>query len=473
MPIPVDKFQKLMTRSLFARVLCCCLLLIACTPNSQQVNNLAQDKFIQAYFNHRETLGQTYVDPYRQIEHSGDNLEKIIIEEIATAKFSIDLAVQELNLPLVAKALADKHRAGIKVRVILDSNYSHSLSKLTVNEIRNLNQRDLRKYQEFFQLVDLNQDQQLSNSEIAQRDALTILHQAGIKIIDDTADGSKGSGLMHHKFMVIDQKTIVTGSANFTISGIHGDLNNLASKGNVNHLLRINNQQVASLFTQEFNYMWGDAQGGIEPQFGLAKPWRSPKTITWEDTAITIQFAPISQQKNWSFSTNGLIGKTISEATESVDLALFVFSEQELANILQSKSNSGIAIKGVFDSGFAYRYYSEVLDMLGVSLLFRCQVETNNNPWVNPLATIGTSKLNVQDKLHHKFTIIDQKIVISGSQNWSQAANHKNDEVVIIIKNNQVAKHFTQEFERLYQSALLGLPFKLKNQLQQQHSECN
>ena len=71
--------------------------------------------------------------------------------------------------------------------------------------------------------VDINQDGRLSPEEIAQRDALSILAQASIPIIDDTADGTKGSGLMHHKFMVVDRQTVITGSANWTMSGIHGD----------------------------------------------------------------------------------------------------------------------------------------------------------------------------------------------------------------------------------------------------------
>ncbi|MEO1673651.1 MAG: hypothetical protein AAFR77_23210 [Cyanobacteria bacterium J06631_2] len=83
----------------------CCLLLLGCSKDVSQVANLPQDKFIQAYFNHRETREQTYLDPYRQIERSGDDLAAVIVEEIATAQFSIDLAVQELNLPLIAHAL--------------------------------------------------------------------------------------------------------------------------------------------------------------------------------------------------------------------------------------------------------------------------------------------------------------------------------------------------------------------------------
>ena len=454
-------------------VFCYCLLLAACARNATSVDNLPQDKFIQAYFNHRETKTSTYIDPYRQIEHSGDNLEAIIIDEIATAKYSIDLAVQELNLPRIAQALADKHRSGVKVRVILDNNYSRSLAELSLAEVEKLPRRDRQKYEQFLLLVDIDRNGQLSAAEIARRDAISILKRAGIQIIDDRADGSKGSGLMHHKFVVVDRQSVITGSANFTLSGLLGDINNLTSKGNVNHLLRIENTQVADLFSREFDYMWGNAEGGIESRFGLAKPWRSPETVSWNDTYLTIQFSPTSQKQPWHLTTNGLIAQTIQSAKKSIDLALFVFSEQELADVLQRKSQSGVTIRGVFDTSFAYRYYSEVLDMLGLSLYFNCQIEANNNPWANSLDTVGTAQLNSGDKLHHKFTVIDNKIVVSGSQNWSQAANQINDEVVIVINNMAVAQHFDREFQRLYSQTLFEVPLKVKQKMQQQYKQCS
>ncbi|MGL4880214.1 MAG: phospholipase D-like domain-containing protein, partial [Waterburya sp.] len=413
-------------------LLCSVVLIMGCQKISQRLTNPAQDQFIQVYFNQR-AKSSNYTEPYRQIERTGDNLEKVIIDEIATAKSTIDLAIQEFNLPLVAQALAKSKQAGIKVRVILENNYSHSLSELNRQEIKSLPQRDRQKYEQFKQLVDLNGDGRLSEQEISQRDALVILNQAEIPIIDDTADGSKGSGLMHHKFMVVDGQTVITGSANFTLSDVHGDVDNLETRGNVNHLLRIKNQELADIFTEEFNYMWEDNK------FGLNKPSRSPVSLNWENTEVTIQFSPISHSKDWHLSGNALIGETLNQAEDSVDLALFVFSEQKLADILQEKQQQGVIIAGVFDPGFAFRYYSEVLDMLGVTIYDRCQPETDNNPWNQPLNTVGIANLAFGDKLHHKFALIDDQTIISGSHNWSEAANNKNDETLIVINNQQVA----------------------------------
>ena len=90
--------------------------------------------------------------------------------------------------------------------------------------------------------------------------------------------------------------------------------------------------------------------------------------------------------------------------------------------------------------------------MLGVTLYRRCQPEADNNPWGNPLNTVGIPATAPGDKLHHKFATIDDRVVISGSHNWSQAANQNNDEVLIAIDNPTVARHFVREFDRLYSS---------------------
>ena len=454
-------------------LLLCLFFVSSCQPAVDRQYNLSQDEFIQVYFNHRETGKKKYSELYREVKRGGDDLEAIIIEAIADAKWTIDLAVQELNLPLVAQALVKSHRSGVRVRVILDNNYSRPLSHLNRREVGRLDSRERLKYDEFFALADRDNNGKLSNSEISQGDALVILKNAGIPIIDDTADGSKGSGLMHHKFMVVDDRTIITGSSNMTLSGIHGDLHNLETKGNINHLLRIENSEVASLFVEEFNYMWGESiTGGINSKFGLAKPVRTPQHIIWQNTKLTLQFSPSSSSKNWNFSSNGLIGKTVNNANNSIDLALFVFSDQSIANILQEKQQQGIKISGIFDSGFAFRYYSEVLDLLGVSLYYRCREEENNNPWKNPLDTVGVAQVAKGDKLHHKFALIDKQTIITGSHNWSQAANNTNDETLLIISNLTLAQHFDREFQRLSESAVWKLPLSIQSKLEQQHQDC-
>jgi phosphatidylserine/phosphatidylglycerophosphate/cardiolipin synthase-like enzyme len=55
--------------------------------------------------------------------------------------------------------------------------------------------------------------------------------------------------------------------------------------------------------------------------------------------------------------------------------------------------------------------------------------------------------------MHHKVFIIDQKIVAFGSYNFSQSAEERNDENLIIVYNPVIAQQFVQEFERVQAQA--------------------
>ncbi|NJL34244.1 MAG: DUF1669 domain-containing protein, partial [Chloroflexaceae bacterium] len=62
------------------------------------------------------------------------------------------------------------------------------------------------------------------------------------------------------------------------------------------------------------------------------------------------------------------------------------------------------------------------------------------------------------DMLHHKYGVVDGATVVTGSHNWSIAANHLNDETVLVIEDPVVAAHFQREFERLYRDSRRGAP---------------
>ncbi|MEH2347868.1 MAG: DUF655 domain-containing protein [Nostoc sp.] len=439
--------------------------------DNQRPAPLPQDPLVQVYFNHSES--SEYKEPYRLQTRLGDDLEKQIVNAITQAKSTVDVAVQELRLPKVAQALVDRQKAGVKVRIILENKYSRPWSNLTSAEIGKLDKREQERYNEFRKFIDINQDNQLSPAEINQRDALIILQNAKIPWIDDRADGSAGSSLMHHKFVIVDNRIVIITSANFTLSDTYGDFTNPNTLGNANNLLQIDSPELASLFTEEFNILWGDGPGGKpDSRFGLEKPMRSPKQITLGNTQITVQFSPTSPTQSWSNSSNGLIGKTLDSATKSVDMALFVLSDQRLANILEKRHQQSVQIRALIEPQFAYRPYSEALDMMGVALSNKCKYEVDNHPWQNPITTVGVPLLPKGDLLHHKFGVIDSQTVITGSHNWSDAANNGNDETLVVIQNPIVAAHYVREFARLYTKVKPGLPPAIQEKIKSEQTRC-
>src|SRR5919199_5932411 len=199
-------------------------------PTLELVKPLPQDPAVKVYFNHNQA--SRYEDPYRHFKRKGDNLEQQIIDAINNAQSTVDVAVMEFRLPKVAEALIAKHSAGVKVRLLIDNQYNKTLADYTPEEIARMNRHDKLAFEELKRYP---------------ADALAVLRDSGIEIRDDTSGGAtKGSGLMHHKFVVVDGKTTIISSGNFTTSDLHGDFNSLESRGNANNMVVVpDNAQLA------------------------------------------------------------------------------------------------------------------------------------------------------------------------------------------------------------------------------------
>ncbi|MBD2423864.1 phospholipase [Cyanobium sp. FACHB-13342] len=408
---------------------------------------------IELAFNHRET--SRYRSPITGQWRQGDDLEAFVLASIRAARREILVAVQELSLPQVAEALEARHREGLTVKVVLENTYSTTWSQEHPADLAP-NQR--------------TRHEQLK--ALGWGDAVAILQRAGVPLIDDTADGSAGSGLMHHKFMVVDRAVVVTGSANFTPSCIHGDPGAPRSRGNVNHLLRLHSRELAGAFAAEFERMWGDGPGGqADSRFGLGKGGGAAQQLMVGATPVTVLFAP--HRRSDPHQGLGLLKELLSGSRKHLDMALFVLSEQRLADAMAQLQEQGVTIRLLADPGFANRAFSEVLDLLGTQLPdHRCGLEAANRPWQRPLDGVGTPRLASGDKLHHKVAVIDHRTVITGSFNWSPSAAHQNDETLLVFDSPLLAAHFTTEIDRLWKGAELGITERLARKQERQRNRC-
>lgn len=55
--------------------------------------------------------------------------------------------------------------------------------------------------------------------------------------------------------------------------------------------------------------------------------------------------------------------------------------------------------------------------------------------------------------MHNKIIILDNRIVITGSLNFSSSADESNDENVIILDNPDIANLYLQDFDRIWSQA--------------------
>jgi phosphatidylserine/phosphatidylglycerophosphate/cardiolipin synthase-like enzyme len=230
------------------------------------------------------------------------------------------------------------------------------------------------------------------------------LMDAGIPII-----GDRREGLMHDKFVVIDRSEVWMGSMNFTTSGTYEDNNNL---------VRIRSTKVAEDYTVEFEEMFKDDFFG--PDAIAATP--NPR-VTVDGVPLEVYFSPddhVAQR----------IVELLRAAQQSIYFMAYSFTANDFGEILRQKARDGLIVSGVMEGS---------------------QVKSNQGTEFTPLTAAGLPVYldgNV-GQMHHKVFIIDEKIVITGSYNFSASAERINDENVVIFFDPQIAAQYMAEFRRV------------------------
>ena len=231
-----------------------------------------------------------------------------------------------------------------------------------------------------------------------------IMIEAGVPIIGDNRQG-----LMHDKFLVIDKSEVWLGAMNFTDSGAYEDNN---------HLMRIHSTKIAENYSVEFNEMFEDNKFGPDVVAKTPNP-----TITIDDTRVDIYFSPDDGVVNH-------LASLLSGAKESIHFLAFSFTSNELGAIVREKAEAGLSVAGVMDQD---------------------QISSNQGTEYDPFkqADLDVRIDGNAGQMHHKVFIVDKKIVVLGSYNFSQSAEERNDENTIIVYNELIAEQFMLEFERV------------------------
>jgi len=221
---------------------------------------------------------------------------------------------------------------------------------------------------------------------------------------------------MHHKFAVMDGAIVWTGSLNWAEREVLFDANNA---------LVISDERLAQLFTTELNEMF------LKDRFGRQKYdgriFTQLRTYTVGSATVGLYFTP-------SGAPQKIVRDLIRQAKESIQIAMFYFTDDLIMAELAAAHARGVTIEAVWDfRGWERFEDSEIDDALHLGI-------------------------GVVDALpglvHHKFAVIDRKIVITGSTNWSDSGFFENDENLLVIESPQLAQRYSEHFERLKHDAL-------------------
>jgi len=219
--------------------------------------------------------------------------------------------------------------------------------------------------------------------------------------------------LMHDKFVVSDRHEVCTGSMNFTVNGAYR---------NDNNLICIRPKNMADDYTTEFEEMF------VDKRFGASSPANTPyKSFGLNGTLLEVYFSPDD-------GTAARLLALIHEAQESIYFLVYSFTSEELAGALIEQARAGLHVAGVIERSQALSNYGSQLERLRQAGV---EVRLDGNP----------------RSMHHKVLILDEEVVVTGSYNFSNSAETKNDENTLIIHRPDIAASFMAEFKRIFDQA--------------------
>ncbi|MDR2540067.1 MAG: phospholipase D-like domain-containing protein [Chlamydiales bacterium] len=189
----------------------------------------------------------------------------------------------------------------------------------------------------------------------------------------------KAKGLMHRKILILDKELVFLGSANFTPSSLlyHSNL-------------------VIGLYHPPLAHF-------------LQNPLSSYYSFKINQQQAEVFFLPTAGKEALA-----RILQLIDQAKITIDVAAFTLTHPLICDALISAKNRNVRLNVVLDGYSAKGASKKTLEKLQAQEIAVC-------------TSLGAHLL------HHKFCVIDEEILITGSANWTKAAFSKNADLLLVL----------------------------------------
>jgi len=155
----------------------------------------------------------------------------------------------------------------------------------------------------------------------------------------------------------------------------------------------------------------------------------------WAAMAVQVCFSPLGK-------CSAHIVREIGQAKNEVLVAVYAFTSDELAWALVKARQRGVKVQVVLDQEFDTENGSSkgsFLRQQGLPVR-RISGFTRGKPQ------------GVTGLMHQKFAVIDRRVVLTGSYNWTAAAENFNDENLLLFRDAEpLAEEYRKEFFRLWE----------------------
>ncbi|MBR5305237.1 MAG: DUF1669 domain-containing protein [Candidatus Gastranaerophilales bacterium] len=315
-----------------------------------------------SFFKNFKNIDLYFINPLEHKKPSKSpktEFAKRLIDEINNSKETIDIALYEFgDQEEIYNALLHAKNRNIKIRVVSDSsndeNYKHEM------------------------------------------------HFKFIKEFNATLD--KSTSFMHNKFFIFDNRLVMTGSANISVTGSGGY--------NANLVAFIKDKKIIQRYKQEFEQMYNS-------NFSTKK-----KNLPNFESDINVYFSPKDN------IYHDVISDLIKNSTDSIYISAFYLTDKDIIKDLIQARKRGVEILIILDATGAMNFKERVDKLRKNNILVAIE--------------------NWGGKNHEKTIVIDEKILILGSCNFSKNGFYKNDENIIVINNENLSLLYKDYFLYLF-----------------------
>ena len=237
-----------------------------------------------------------------------------------------------------------------------------------------------------------------------------------------------GRHLMHNKYIIRDGAAVWTGSGNFTNGGLHLQDNNF---------LTITSPVLSAAYSHDFDTL---TQPGHSAAHKAGAPGK-PTSVTVDGVKITVSF---STQFSEAEGIETSVVNALTGARKVRAIAMLISDPGILKALLALKVKD---VKGILDP----HEMKQVMNppkghsKLDPALFWFA----NGNAGFVAAPSHAFSQNDQNDFMHNKVFIIDDRLVIAGSYNFSENAE-LNDENLLIIESPAVAASYSRYFDALF-----------------------
>jgi phosphatidylserine/phosphatidylglycerophosphate/cardiolipin synthase-like enzyme len=156
--------------------------------------------------------------------------------------------------------------------------------------------------------------------------------------------------------------------------------------------------------------------------------------MQWMKDANNILSAAPAEKPQVFFSPgdtcrNAIIGQ-LNASVRELKICVFTISDDLITNAILNAHRRGIDVRILTDNDKSFDHGSDINQLAREGISVKMDMSTNH--------------------MHHKFMVADNKIVVTGSYNWTSSAARFNHENILLITESGVVRSFAKEFDKLW-----------------------